>query len=251
MQLRFLGAHNCETKDKLLPGLLLDGHIAFDCGSLSRSLTEEELLAVKDVFLTHRHFDHIRDVVTLAMTDLQFGGKFTIYGNEETKDAIQSHLYNHCLYSDFFKKEIASYHVIENGTPVILEDYSVTPYAVNHGVKSHGYLVEKGGRSFFYTGDISLKNNDTWSRIKPDVLIIEVTCDNSFTAKFTSGPHLTPELLGEELKVFREFHGYIPEVYTVHMSANREAQIRTEIEDLAAELNAEIIVGHEDLVIEV
>lgn len=44
------------------PRTLSDGVIALDAGGLTRSLTFDEQLAVEAVILSHRHFDHIRDL---------------------------------------------------------------------------------------------------------------------------------------------------------------------------------------------
>ncbi|MBR6331620.1 MAG: hypothetical protein IKR78_00605 [Dehalococcoidales bacterium] len=249
MKIRFLGAHNAEDETRRLPGILLDETIAFDCGSLTRSLSEKELLKVKDVFLTHRHFDHIRDVVTLAITHFQNGSMINIYGNEDTKKAIVTCLYNHILYSDFFKKEVVRFYNMEAGETYDCCGYSIFSVEVNHGVPANGFYVEKDGHSFLYTGDMTVGSVEKWSNIHPDVLITEVTADDAYTEKFRNGPHLTPSLLEEELLLFKDRFGYIPSVYIVHMTPGLEETITSELVELSTELSAIILPAREDLVI--
>ncbi len=249
MKIRFLGAHNAEDETRRLPGILLDETIAFDCGSLTRSLSEKELLKVKDVFLTHRHFDHIRDVVTLAITHFQNGSKINICGNEDTKKAIGACLYNHILYSDFFKKEVARFYDMEAGESCDCNGFKITSVEVNHGVPANGFYVEKDGHSFIYTGDMTVGSVEKWCDIHPDVLITEVTADDSYTEKFRNGPHLTPSLLRGELLLFKDKFGYIPSVYVVHMTPGLEETITSELVELSTELSAIILPAREDLVI--
>ena len=63
MQLRVLGAHNMESRDTRMECHLIDGVLALDAGSLARALSFEEQRGVRAVLLTHRHFDHIKDLL--------------------------------------------------------------------------------------------------------------------------------------------------------------------------------------------
>ena len=67
MHLRILGAHQLESRDHRLTALLVDGRLALDAGSLGRGLTLEEQGRIAAVALTHRHYDHLRDLPTLGM----------------------------------------------------------------------------------------------------------------------------------------------------------------------------------------
>jgi phosphoribosyl 1,2-cyclic phosphodiesterase len=67
MELEILGAHNCESKDAKLTSLLVDGSVAIDVGSLTSSLSLDAQKMVRAILLTHRHYDHIRDLATFGM----------------------------------------------------------------------------------------------------------------------------------------------------------------------------------------
>ena len=67
MHVRILGAHNIETASTRLTALLVDGRLALDAGALTSTLTLAEQDEIRAVLLTHHHFDHARDLVTLGM----------------------------------------------------------------------------------------------------------------------------------------------------------------------------------------
>ena len=62
MRVRVLGAHNLEVGNVRHTCFLVDGTIAIDAGSLMTSTSREERESIQAVLLTHRHFDHVRDL---------------------------------------------------------------------------------------------------------------------------------------------------------------------------------------------
>ena len=62
MNIRFLGAHNSESKDVRPACLLIDNILAIDAGGLTSSLTFSEQLAIEALLVTHHHYDHIKDI---------------------------------------------------------------------------------------------------------------------------------------------------------------------------------------------
>ena len=66
MEIQILGAHQLESKGTRLTSLLIDGTLAIDAGGLTSALSLPEQEKIKTVLLTHHHFDHSRDLVTLA-----------------------------------------------------------------------------------------------------------------------------------------------------------------------------------------
>ena len=63
--------------------------------------------------------------------------------------------------------------------------------------------------------------------------------------------HLTPRLLGEELRQFKQSKGYLPPVVIIHLSAMFENQIGEEAKQLAKELGTKITLGHEGMVVRI
>ncbi len=84
MLLRILGAHNMESIDTRMECHLIDGVLALDAGSLARSLSFEEQRGIRAILLSHRHFDHLRDLLPLGITLLHTGLSVDLYGLKET-----------------------------------------------------------------------------------------------------------------------------------------------------------------------
>ena len=82
MNIRFLGAHNSESKDVRPACLLIDNVLAIDAGGLTSSLTFSEQLAIKALLVTHHHYDHIKDIPMMGMT---------FYINHPKSTSILSH----------------------------------------------------------------------------------------------------------------------------------------------------------------
>ena len=66
MQVRILGAHCIEAQGLRMSSILIDDILALDAGGLTAGLSQLEQEKIRAVFLTHHHFDHSRDLITLA-----------------------------------------------------------------------------------------------------------------------------------------------------------------------------------------
>jgi ribonuclease BN (tRNA processing enzyme) len=245
MKIRFLGAHNTETSSTGLMCLLLDEAISFDAGSLTSNLPLKQQLGLKGVVFTHAHYDHIRDLPMLTMNCYLNNGIVHAYGSQAVRNTLAEHILNGQVYSRFLEKPVLDFQIAELYKPFHIEDYEITAVPVSHAVPTQGYFVKSGGKSFFYTGDTGPGLSDCWSRISPDLLIIEVTAPGRFSDFGRESGHLTPMLLKEELAAFKEIHDYLPKVVTVHMNPSLEAEIAGELAELAQELGCDISLGRE------
>jgi ribonuclease BN (tRNA processing enzyme) len=251
MKIRFLGAHNYETKDTRLVSLLIDDVLAIDVGGLSSSLSFEEQCKIKAVLLTHQHYDHVRDIPTLAMNLFLSGAQTTVYSIPVVLDILDKHLLNDVIYPDFRRKPpdkpTVKFSVVEPNKPRKILGYDVLAVLVKHGVPTVGYQLGAGGKTFFYTGDTGPGLADCWEKVSPQLLIAEVTAADKFTGWAVGGGHLTPSLLERELEGFREVKGYLPRIIIVHMSPHMEKDIATQIAVVAKNLNASITLAHEGM----
>ena len=257
MKISFLGAHNTETRDTRLSGLLVDGVLALDAGSLTSGLTLSEQLNIKAVLVTHQHYDHVKDLPLLGMNHFLNHSSFNVYCLAETIDVISEYLMDSNLYSEFLKKDEKGNAVVELNTvrPYLqmqIEGYSVTPVPVSHGVPSAGYLISVGeGKSFFYSGDTGPGLSACFERISSNLLITEVTSSDKYLDFCKEKRHLCPALLKEELLRHREIRGYIPDVVTVHMNKMLEDKMREELQEVAEELDISINMAFEGKELEI
>ena len=252
MDIHILGAHNCESQNSRLVSLLIDEVVAIDAGCLTSSLSLPAQQKLKAVLITHRHYDHIRDVPAIAMNFFLQGATIKIYSIPSVYDALSIHLLNGELYPNFLEKPqnnpTIKFTIIEPGKLELIEGYSILPIPVNHFIPAVGYQVTApDGKSVFYTADTGPGLADCWQHISPDLIVAEVTVPNRYEEFAKEKGHLTPSLLQQELIGFRELKGYLPPVVTVHMNPGLDKEIETEIAAVAATLNSSIKLAYEGM----
>ena len=252
MEIKVLGAHNCESDKVRLVSFLIDDVLAIDAGALSSSLSFKAQQKIKAILLTHAHFDHIRDIPVLGMSALLHETTINVYATQAVREALATHILNGRIYANFMEKPennpIIKFTVIEPGKAVRIAGYSVLAVPVNHSVPTVGYqITSPEGKKFFYTGDTGPDLTGCWRLVSPDLLITEVTAPNRYEAFELKSLHLTPSLLKPELIAFRKLKGYLPPVITVHMNPRQEKEVAEETALLAKELDTSITLAYEGM----
>lgn len=256
MIIRLTGAHNAESAATRLTGIVVDGRVALDAGSLTRSLTLEELQGLRHVFLTHRHYDHIRDLPALAYAT-PLAGTLHVYGLADTLDALAAHLMNNVIYSAYQERTgqdgnpRAQFHTLEPDNAIAIGDLVITPRAATHTAPALGFLVSNGERSLYYTGDTAPGFSTYLGTSPPDVLICEVTYSNASAEEASRNGHMTPTLLHGEIAKIVDESGWSPRVIVVHRNPAHDRQIAHEVDALCAETGWDITLGAADMTLTV
>ncbi len=256
MIIRLTGAHNAESAATRLAGIVIDGRVALDAGSLTRSLSLEELQDLRHVFLTHRHYDHIRDLPALAYAT-PLAGTLHVYGLTDTLDALSAHLMNNVIYSAYQERTgqdgnpRARFHPLEPDESVTIGDLAVTPRAATHTAPALGFLVSNGERSLYYTGDTAPGFSSHLVTSPPDILISEVTYSNVGAEDAARNGHMTPALLHGEIASVVNESGWTPRVIVVHRNPAHDRQIADEIDALHSETGWDIVLGAADMTLTV
>src|SRR5206468_909970 len=136
--------------------ILVDDRLAIDAGGLTSSLSLEQQAAIEAVLITHRHFDHIKDLPILAHNIWEVRN-LDIYSTPETLKSIQAHLFNGEVWPTMQEADPpyhrVVYHPVTPGEPFTLLDYQILAVPMPHTVPAVGYLVERSSKSLFYTAD--------------------------------------------------------------------------------------------------
>lgn len=252
MEIQVLGAHNCESQSSKFISLLIDDTLAIDAGGLTSSLSFEAQRKLRAILLTHQHYDHIRDVPTIAMNLYLQGKTISIYSIQTVYDVLSSYLLDGKLYPKFLEQHgqepTVKFIIIEPHKVEHIAGYSVLAVPVNHSVPTVGYqITSPDGKIVFYTGDTGSGLTSCWQRVSPQLLIAEVTVPNKYEEYAQQSRHLTPSLLKQELVSFRELKGYLPQVIVVHMNPDLEKEIAGEIAAVAKDLDNPITLGYEGM----
>ena len=249
MKIRFLGAHNCESQNSRCTSLLIDDVLALDAGGLTSSLSFTEQLKLRAILLTHRHYDHIRDIPAVAMNFFLREAVVHVYSTQPVRDALATNLLNGELYPKFLEypggNPAVKFTVVEPFQTVKIDSYKVMPMPVNHSDHAISYQVSSpDGKVVVFTGDTGPGLADCWKQVSPQLLVTEVTASNRFEEFARQSGHLTPGLLQQELASFRDINGYLPQVALVHMNPDLEEEIAEEIATVAVNLGSPIVLAY-------
>ena len=255
MKLRILGAHNVETRHTRMESHLVNGELALDAGSLTRSLTQEELRDIRAIILSHRHFDHVKDLLPLGIALRNAEGTINVYAIQDTVDAVRETLMNGRLFPDFTSEpseDAPTYRMFTGAfyEPFEVLGYEVIAVPVPHSVPAGGFQISDGDVRLFYTGDTGRGLGAAWEHVAPDVLLTEVTFGNENEAGARASGHLTPKLLMDELDKFREIHGRVPQIIVSHINPVWEDAVRSELAGITEATGQAFTIGEADMTID-
>ena len=251
MEIRVLGAHNVESATSRLTCLLVDDILAVDAGALTSGLTLAEQEGLKSILLTHRHYDHVRDIAAIGINTSFFERNVRVHAQADTLQAVSDHFLNGVIYPDFTRIPAAhpalTFCPLEPYERQDIEGYGVLAVPTKHPATVGYQVTSAEGRSFFYTGDTGPGLSSCWEHVSPDLLLIDVTLPSRLEEHAVSSNHLTPRLFGKELAIFRKARGYLPPVVAIHVSPQLEDEITEEVQRVARELDADISIAHEGM----
>ncbi|MFC2172981.1 MBL fold metallo-hydrolase [Acidobacteriota bacterium] len=210
MRLRILGGFGGNLPSCYMTSFLLDDSIVIDAGSITYALELEEQIKIKHVVLSHGHFDHINGLPFFL--DNIFGqntDSIKIYSHRPTLDSLKKHLFNGETWPDFTQivsngVPLLAYEEISAHEPFRIENFRITPVEVNHLVPTLGYAIEEdGGAAFVYTADTG-ETDAIWELANKTPNLKAIIAETSYPNKMEElakiSRHLTPSLLGRELK---------------------------------------------------
>jgi len=191
---------------------MIDDRITIDAGALTSTLELSDQTKIEMVLVSHSHFDHIRDLATIADNRTQLGAPpLTIAAPATTIADMKRHFFNDRLWPDFAKipsPEAPSiiYREVPLEQPTQLLGYTVTAVPVNHTVDAAGFIIADAQGALGFSGDTG-PTDRFWELLnaQPNLkaLLMEVSFPNDQQALATASGHHTPRTLVDDLKKFR------------------------------------------------
>ena len=221
MKIRILGCSGGVGLGLRTTSLLVDGDILIDAGSGVGDLSLDEMAAIRHVFLTHSHLDHVA-FIPLMLDSIfeQRAEPLVVHGQPATIEALQRHIFNWVIWPDFAKlpsadRPVLRYETMMPGQVMTMGARTFEMIPVDHVVPAVGYRVTCPTGVFAFSGDTST-NNSFWAGLNDherlDVLIVEAAFCNADVAISRLAKHYCPSLLAEDLKKLR----HRPNIYITH-----------------------------------
>ncbi len=208
MKIVILGSSDRDVAHRqYVSSYLVNGKVAIDAGCLGLHGTPEEQDAVRHVFLTHSHADHVVSLpffvenVWTPAPDCP-----VVYGMPETLQAVQDHVFNNVIWPDFVALSermppFLRLQALELESPLEAGGLTVTPVRVNHLVPTCGYVVREGESAVIFAGD-SGPTERLWevAHHTPGLraVFLEASFPNRLKSVAQASLHLTPEMFNQE-----------------------------------------------------
>lgn len=206
--IRILGCSAGACRDLRTTALLVNGDTLLDCGSGVGDLTLEEMGAVRQVFLTHAHLDHVLFLPLLADATLATRkGPLEVYALPGTIQALRQHLFNDVLWPDYTSQPDSAAPYIRLiqlclGESVSVQTCRYTALPARHSITSSGYWLDAGSGSLAFSGD-SGDCPEFWEAVNGisnlRYVMIETTMRNEEEAAAQHGGHTTPAQLAHSV----------------------------------------------------
>ena len=247
MRIRTLGCSGGIGAGSRTTALLIDNDVLIDAGTGIGDLALDDMDAIRHVFLTHAHLDHVAGLPMLvdANFDENFEVPVTVYARSETVEALKSHLFNDVIWPDFTKlpdeqNPLLQFKICSPGETVRIGHRNFHAVDVNHSVPSLGYTVQNSGGVFAVSGDT--KTNETlWPALNScddlRVLVIEVSFPDEQEALATTAGHYCPSTMCRDLERLK----HDPEIWLTGMKPGQEERILRQVIDAAPDKNIQML----------
>jgi ribonuclease BN (tRNA processing enzyme) len=214
MELRVLGCQGGSAPKRHLPGLLLDGTVLLEAGSVTSTLDLGEQLEIRHVLLSHAHLDHTAGLAYLADNRCCYrvssgnGPTLTVSSIPPVVEDLRAFLFNDRLWPDFSniptaRDAVLSLQELEPGAPHLIGDrLTVIPVPVHHTVPTAGFIAHDGTSALVFSGDTG-PTDQIWHIARElghvGAIIVETSFPNRLGRVAECSGHLTPALLAREL----------------------------------------------------
>jgi cAMP phosphodiesterase len=245
LRIKVLGCYGGQLLGFHLTSFLVNDSILIDAGSPTEALNLEDQFAIRHIFLSHTHLDHIKDIAFLVdnrslkrMGGVNINRQIVVHSLPENLDVLRQDFFNNRVWPDFSRIPSASdpilvFEPITAEQTVEVDGVQVTAILVNHPVPCTGFLINQDNKQFIYTADTG-STDRIWevANAQPNLkgIIVDCSFPNAYEKLAKTSGHLTPNSMAEELSKFKRL-GNVP-VYLYHMKPETLDVLTSEVGEL-------------------
>jgi len=238
MIFRVLGCSGSEL-DRCHPcSFIIDSTILVDVGCSASRLTLKEQANITDIFLSHAHLDHTKDIPFLA--ENVFSSKtapIILRSTDDTLAKIKNHMLNNELWPDFTilpdeKKSILKYQTFETGKVFSVGSVEVMAIPVHHPGGCVAMFFRSKEGTILYTGDTG-PTEEVWKEVNQredmKAILLETSFPNELEKLAQVSGHHTPNSFSKEIK---KIHSTSIPIFAYHLKAPYQSKIADELKAL-------------------
>jgi len=220
-----------------LTSYLVNDVVAIDAGAIGFYQGPIEQAAIRHVFLTHTHMDHVASLPLFLENVAGFyPTPVTLYASEAAQESLRLDVFNGRVWPNFLELthengRFVNLATIQHGDSIELAGTRITPITVNHVVPTFGFVLEDETSTVVITSDTG-PTEAIWERASqtPNLkaVFVECTFPNDMANLADRSKHLTPALLQGEMQKLPADTPF----FAVHLRARCRDQVLRELQEL-------------------
>ena len=226
MTLTVLGCSGSESPDGHTCSYRLGERTLLEMGCAASALPLADQSRIRDVFLSHPHLDHVKDLPFFAENILQdLQGTVNVHATEDTIRKLRDHIFNGQIWPDFTvipsaEQPVLRYVPLQPGTPTTVDGFQIHTVEVNHPGGCIAFLLESASGVLVYSGDTG-PTEALWAAVnargdRVRAILVETSFPDRLQGLADLSGHLTPQMLAAELEKLESAEA---RVYVHHIKA--------------------------------
>jgi ribonuclease BN (tRNA processing enzyme) len=214
MKVKILGCHGGVAPGYRTSSYLINDQFLIDSGSAATALTPVRQREIEDIFITHAHIDHIKDICFLI--DNTFYDDRAVLKLRSTPlilENIHRHMFNDILWPDFSKiyvgksKTKALLDFLPFEKEISFSGLTIRQCDVNHVGPAIGYILDDGKKQVVFTGDTG-PTDEIWELASQcnnlQGVFTEISFPNNMDELARASGHFTLDQLVTDLKKLKQ-----------------------------------------------
>lgn len=210
MKVRILGCHGGVAPGYRTSCYMINDKFLIDAGSAASALSPQKQGLIEDIFITHPHIDHIKDICFLVEnTFYPERAIINLRSTGEILESVHKHMFNDILWPDFSqiyvdeksKKALIKFEPFEGA--VKHEGIRISHFRVNHPGNAIGFLLDDGESQIVFSGDTG-PTDEMWAIANKcknlKAIFTEISFPNSMDWLAKASGHYTIQQLLTDLK---------------------------------------------------